>query len=186
MRRAKWFLMVALTGLTVVWSLTLAQAPAAKAGFKYVGAKACKMCHNTAAQGKQYDIWMASKHSKAYASLASPKALEVAKAKGIADPQKDAKCVKCHVTGHNAAKELLAPTYSMEEGITCEGCHGPGESYKDMKVMKDKKLAMTNGLIMPTEKTCTGCHNPESPTYKEFKFTEAAKLIAHPKPKPQG
>jgi hypothetical protein len=161
-------------------------APAGKASFKFIGAKGCKMCHNTPAQGKQYDIWMASKHSKAYATLASPKAKEVATAKGIADPQKDAKCLKCHLTGYDAAKEMLTTTYSMEDGISCESCHGSGEKYKAMNIMKDKKLALENGLIIPDEKTCKGCHNPESPTYKEFKFEEAKKLIAHPKPKAQG
>ncbi len=161
-------------------------APAGKAAYKFVGAKGCKMCHNTVAQGKQFDKWMASKHAKAYAALSSPEAKKVATEKGIADPQKDEKCLKCHLTAYKAPKEMLATTYSIEDGISCESCHGPGEKYKDMKIMKDKKLAMENGLIMPDEKTCKNCHNPESPTYKEFKFEEAKKLIAHPKPKAQG
>jgi len=187
------FILVATLGVLFLLSLAIlaqdkgtAASPASKASFKYVGAKACKMCHNSATQGKQFDIWMGSKHSKAYATLATPEAKKVAAEKGIADPQKSEKCLKCHVTAYAAPKEMLMPTYSVEEGVSCEGCHGPGEKYKDMKVMKDKKLSMANGLVIPDEKTCKGCHNPESPSYKEFKFAEALKLIAHPKPKPPG
>lgn len=191
MKRMTSILMVVVVGLLLLSLAALAQekaaAPAAaKATHKYVGAKACKMCHNTEAQGKQYDIWMGSKHSKAYAALASPEAKKIATEKGIADPQKSEKCLKCHVAGYSAAKEMLAPTYALEEGVSCEACHGPGEKYKGLTIMKDKKLAMENGLVIPDEKTCKGCHNAESPTFKEFKFAEALKLIAHPKPKPKG
>lgn len=192
MKRLSLTLVVVVMGiaLLVVSALGQGQAEpagkASKATFKYIGAKGCKMCHNSAAQGKQYEIWTASKHSQAYAVLASPEAKKVASAKGIADPQKDEKCLKCHLTAYNAPAEMLTKTYSIEEGVSCESCHGPGEKYKAMNVMKDKKLAMENGLIIPDEKTCKGCHNPESPTYKEFKFEEAKKLIAHPKPKAQG
>src|SRR3989304_769297 len=188
-RKLGLILVVAVIGIALLALSAVAQgqaAPAGKASYKFVGAKGCKMCHFNEVQGKQHDIWLNSKHSKAYAALASPEAKKVAAEKGIADPQKDEKCLKCHLTAYKAPKEMLATTYAIEDGISCESCHGPGEKYKDMKIMKDKKLAMENGLIMPDEKTCKGCHNPESPTYKEFKFEEAKKLIAHPKPKAQG
>lgn len=189
MRRLGLIIAVAAVSILLLRAGVLAQgqaAPAGKVSAKFVGAKGCKTCHNTAASGKQYDIWFASKHSKAYAALATPEAKKIATEKGIADPQKDPKCLKCHVTGYDATKEMLALTYSVEDGVSCESCHGAGEKYKAMNIMKDKKLAMENGLIMPDEKTCTRCHNSESPTYKAFKFEEAKKLIAHPKPKAQG
>ncbi len=191
-KRLSLILIAVVIGIALVALSALGQektAPAgkaSKASYKFIGAKGCKMCHSGEAKGKQYEIWMASKHSKAYAVLASPEAKKIAGEKGIADPQKDEKCLKCHVTAHNAPKEMLLATYSIEDGVSCESCHGPGEKYKAMNIMKDKKLAMENGLIIPDEKTCKGCHNPESPTYKEFKFEEAYKSIAHPKPKPKG
>jgi hypothetical protein len=37
-------------------------------------------------------------------------------------------------------------------------------------------------MIIPDEKLCIGCHNEESPTYKEFNYAEAVKQIAHPRP----
>ena len=190
MRRLGLILAVAAASVFLLSAGVLAQgqaAPAGKITAKFVGAKGCKMCHFNATQGKQYDIWFASKHAKAYAALATPEAKKIATEKGIADPQKDSKCLKCHVTGYDAPKEMLAATYAVDEGVSCESCHGAGEKYKDMKIMKDKALAQQNGLIIPDEKTCTRCHNSESPTYKAFKFVEAKKLIAHPKPpKAQG
>lgn len=157
---------------------------AAPAKLKYMGALTCKMCHNMkTTTGEQYNIWAASKHAMAYKDLASDKSKEVAKAKGIEDAQKSDKCLKCHITGFGATAAEKGSKYDIAEGVGCEACHGPGEKYWPNKVMKDPKLAAENGLITPGEKQCKVCHNPESPTYKEFKFADAFKVIAHPVPK---
>lgn len=148
----------------------------------YVGADKCKPCHNTPKSGKQYSIWAESPHAKAYETLLSEHSQKVAKEKDIADPAKSETCLKCHVTAYSAPAEQKAETYKMEEGVSCEACHGPGELYKSVKVMKNRELALENGMILPDEALCKGCHNPESPTYKEFKFAEAVKQIAHPTP----
>ena len=175
----------------MLFSLAQAQAPAkgdtakaaAPAKLKYMGSLTCKMCHNLKSTGEQYNIWTASKHAMAYKDLAGDKAKEVAKAKGIEDAQKSDKCLKCHIIGFGATAVEKGPKYDIAEGVGCEACHGPGEKYKDMKIMKDSKLAAENGLILPGEKECKKCHNPDSPTYKEFKFADAMKVVAHPIPK---
>jgi hypothetical protein len=150
----------------------------------YVGsAKCAKMCHKSPKQGEQYPIWEKSKHAGAYKTLATPSALEVGKKAGVAEPQKSDKCLKCHVTGFGADPKLLEPTYSAEEGVGCEACHGPGKEYSKLSVMKDKKLAAAAGLIAPDEKVCVKCHNQESPNYKAFDFKVMSKKIAHPIPK---
>jgi len=75
----------------------------------------------------------------------------------------------------------------MEEGVSCEACHGPGSQYKSLKVMKDIAAGTVKGadvgLATPDKTLCVKCHNTKSPTFKEFKFEEAAKKIAHPLPK---
>lgn len=172
-----------------VFLFTLSTRPVAqeKGKFQYIGAKQCKMCHNATKKGAQFKKWSAARHSKAYATLATPKALEIAKAKGIADPQKSDACLKCHVTGHGQDKEMFGKKFTVEEGVGCEVCHGPGSEYKPMKVMKDitagKVEGKALGLVKPTEKECIKCHNSESPSYKEFKFAEAWKKIEHSMPK---
>ena len=159
----------------------------AQSKFKYIGAKACMPCHMTPKSGAAYKIWQGTAHAKAFANLALPAAKEIAQKKGIVDPQKDEKCVKCHDTAFGVAAAQLAPTFKPGEGVGCEVCHGPGSEYKTMQIMKDidtgKIKGETVGLMKPDEKACVKCHNSESPTFKAFNFAEASKKIAHPTPK---
>ncbi len=117
-----------------------ADSTAAVAKHQYVGAKKCMMCHK---KDNVYPTWLETKHAKAWESLKP-------------EDQKNDKCVGCHSSGKDVAGELLT-------GVQCESCHGPGADYMKMNVMKDKKLAMENGLIMPDEKVCKGCHNENVP-----------------------
>jgi nitrate/TMAO reductase-like tetraheme cytochrome c subunit len=143
----------------------------------------------SAKSGAQYKVWQGSKHAKAYEALASEQAKAIAKQKGIADPQKSEACLKCHAPASTVAAEAKKATYTIEEGVSCEACHGPGSAYMKMGTMKaiasGKEPGDKYGLVKPTEKTCKKCHNAESPTYDEskpFKFEEMFKKIAHPKP----
>lgn len=134
----------------------------------YVGAAKCKMCHNKADKGEQYNKWLASPHAKAMQSLKGADA-------------KNPKCLKCHSTAAGADQSLVA-SITVEEGVSCESCHGPGSIYKTATIMKDRKVAMEKGLIMPDEATCKKCHNPESPNFKGFNFKDYVAKIAHPDP----
>jgi hypothetical protein len=48
--------------------------------------------------------------------------------------------------------------------------------------MKNRKVALTKGLIVPDEELCKTCHNSESPTFKGFNYEEYLAEIAHPDP----
>jgi hypothetical protein len=153
----------------------------------YIGISKCKMCHNMPKWGKIYDKWSATKHADAYTTLANKESKAIAKKMNINDPQKSDKCLVCHVAGYEASAKLKGEKYSMEEGVTCEACHGPAGDYVTSHIKKDnKKQAMADGLIIPTEELskelCVRCHNKESPTYQEFKYKEAVKLVEHHKP----
>jgi hypothetical protein len=182
MKNWKWLL---LSGLGACLVLSLA-VPAHAEGHKYIGAEKCKMCHNSPAKGAQFTKWSESKHAKAFAALATDQAKKVAQSKGIADPQKAADCLKCHVTGHGAPADQLGEKYKADEGVSCESCHGPGGDYMAMAVMKDHAKAVAAGMTDPTEETCKKCHNAESPTFKEFNFATASAAIAHPNPQKGG
>jgi len=151
-----------------------------------IGAAKCKTCHKKPEAGEQYPLWEKSQHAQAYNTLASEKALEVAKSMGIENPQEAEQCLSCHVTGHGVAAELLGPKYDKTQGVSCESCHGAGGDYYKKKTM----VAITSGevdgasvgLITPDEKTCLGCHNDKSPTFKEFNYEEKLKKITHPIP----
>jgi hypothetical protein len=172
---------VALLGATVAYD-------GAAAGEKhtFIGATKCKTCHKKPEVGEQFVLWEKSKHAQAYAALASDKAKEIAAAKGIENAQEADECLKCHVTGHGAAAELLGTKYDKTEGVGCESCHGAGGDYYKKKamvaIMSGEIEGASLGLTIPDEKTCITCHNEESPTFEGFKFEEMVKKIAHPIP----
>jgi nitrate/TMAO reductase-like tetraheme cytochrome c subunit len=99
---------------------------------EYAGADKCKMCHKV-----QYASWENTKHAKATDA-----------AKASTEREYSADCLKCHAT--NASEDF--------PGVQCEACHGPGNDYKKMSIMKDIEAAKANGLIIPTQETCNGCH----------------------------
>ena len=149
--------------------------------FKYIGASKCKMCHVKPATGEQYNIWLKGPHAGAMKTLASDESKKIAAEMGIADPTTDAACIKCHSTVGGVESKLVASA-KKDECVGCESCQCPGIMYKGASVMKNKELAMTKGLIEPTEAVCKTCHNEESPTYKQFNYAEKLKIIAHPNP----
>ncbi len=157
--------------------------PPAPPTHKYMGTATCKMCHQKDTEGRQFAIWAESKHAQAWKALGTDEAKKLAAAKGVAgDPQQAPECLKCHVTGYGAPAEFVGPKFDLKEGVQCEACHGPGGDYWKKDVMKDEAKAKSLGLVKPDEALCKTCHNPESPSYKEFKFEEFLSKIAHPVP----
>jgi cytochrome c peroxidase len=149
--------------------------------FKYIGADKCKLCHNKPATGEQYNKWLSDPHAKALKTLSNQASLDYAKKNGIADPAKEAKCLKCHSTYDNVDPKLRGGILA-EEGVSCESCHGPGSAYKSPTIMKNKEQAMEKGLVLPDKTLCVTCHNKENPFHKEFNFDTFVAKIAHPNP----
>ncbi len=89
--------------------------------------------------------------------------------------------MKCHSTAASIDKSLNGGI-KVEEGVSCESCHGPGSVYKSATIMKNKQLAHSKGMIIPEEKVCKTCHNEESPTFKGFNYKEYVAKIAHDDP----
>jgi YVTN family beta-propeller protein len=147
---------------------------------KYVGNQVCKSCHPEA-----YRIWVAAKHARAYVVLGTAMAKKIGEECKIqADcPPKSAKCLTCHATAATVSKEYRTPGFHIEEGVKCEACHGPGEKYIAEEIMRDRNVATTAGLLMPTEKDCMTCHKPK-PSHdmlkkKPFDYAAAWKKIVH-------
>lgn len=158
-------------------------APVKQHGF--VGVETCGMCHKSEKQGKQLDIWKASRHANAFKTLQSEAANKIAKEKGLTvEAAKAPECLKCHASGYDVEATMLGKKFKIEDGVQCETCHGAGADYKDMKVMKNREEAIKAGMTFYAEKEkyCTGCHNSESPTFKEFKLETHWEMIQHPVP----
>ena len=160
--------LVVLMGLAIILSSAVMAQSA-----KYIGANGCKMCHNKPEKGAQHAQWLKTSHSQAYAKLDDA-------------GKKNAECLKCHSTAGSVDKSLLA-TIKVEEGVSCESCHGPGSMYKTAAIMKNKEQALAKGMVEPTEATCKNCHAGKKPeghpdAKKPWNFAEFSKVIAHPDP----
>jgi hypothetical protein len=152
---------------------------------KFVGTKSCAMCHKAKDKGEAFTIWQKSAHANAYKTLESDAAKKIAKEKGIAKPPAEApECLACHVTGGGKATNV-EPTFSVQEGVTCEACHGAASGFKMVHTKAENKAkAVEAGLITGDgAKKCETCHNAKSPTFKGFKMAEMWAKIEHKLPK---
>jgi hypothetical protein len=161
---------------------------------EYVGAKRCRTCHKKEDIGNQYGVWLESGHAKAHESLSSERAAKWAAAAGVADPLTDGKCLRCHVTAYGIPDDRVSRNFDRTAGVQCESCHGPGKDYRKKKIMMDRELAISKGLVLPKADDCQTCHNDESPAWDPerytrpdgtkvgFDFDQALARIAHPVP----
>jgi hypothetical protein len=149
----------------------------------YAGVKACGICHKKDDSGNQFGVWEKSAHAKAFETLGTPAAKETGKKVGVDDPQKSGKCLKCHSTAYNFTESVATEKVKVEDGVTCESCHGPGKKYMAKSTMEDRAKCIAAGMIYPATESCKLCHNPESPNFKGFNEEEMVKKIAHPDPK---
>ena len=107
----------------------------AVANATYMGSRACRACHMSAAQGEMYKIWESSSHAKAYATLATDEAKAVAAGLNIGNPQEAEACLKCHSTVGGVPSSRVHARFDVSEGVGCEACHGAGELYRTKKAM---------------------------------------------------
>jgi hypothetical protein len=161
-----------------------AKAEKAEVKFEYIGTQKCAMCHKTEAKGGQFQSWQKSPHAKAFETLKGEKAVTIATDKKLAKPAHESpECLSCHAT---AAATGASAKLKVEEGVSCESCHGPGSAYSPMSVMKaiaaGTQDAKAVGLVTPDAAACTKCHNEKSPTFKGFKYDEYVAKVAHPDP----
>ena len=158
--------------LVIGFALTISVSTYAQ-GAKYIGANGCKMCHNKPEKGAQHAQWLKTTHSKAYSKLDEA-------------GKKNPDCLKCHSTAGSVNKSLIA-TLKVDEGVSCESCHGPGSMYKTAAIMKNREQSIAKGMIIPTEATCKACHTGKKPEghpadKKPWNYAEFNKVINHPDP----
>ena len=115
----------------------------------------------------------------------------MAKEHELGNPQEEPKCLKCHATAFAVMDSLENQTVTLEEGVSCESCHGPGSEYKSTKTMKALFAGEMDGESVGywtiSEKICLACHDPESPfTADEFDYEKSLAKIVHPYPEGYG
>lgn len=148
--------------------------------YKFVGNKSCMACHKTEKGKMAYVTWAKTVHANAYKTLENDKSKEIAKKKGLkVAPNEAEECLKCHSVGYMKGEQRA--TVTKEEGVSCEGCHGPASAYKTKHGVGKTEEGIKNGLTRGTgdTKICTKCHNSESPTYKAFDYKKYWDFVKH-------
>jgi hypothetical protein len=183
--------------LAGVWSVRAEDAKPTWNPELLVPSKQCQLCHKAANVGNQVAALDKGPHARAVETLKGDKAKAVAAKLGIDDPVSSPKCLKCHSTAYGFSEARVSDKVAVEEGVTCQSCHGPGKDYASLtKHAKDPEKSIKEfGLIRPTEaNTCVRCHNDENPTINpekytrkdgtktHFDFEQALEKIAHPRP----
>lgn len=138
--------------------------------WKYFGASTCgaSSCHAAKEQEKnrpadEYVTWSKKdRHSKAYDTLFEGESTDMCEELDIEDPSKDKACTVCHTT--DVQKDLRGKKFNNEDGVSCDGCHGPAEGwikphtkphkYEDMLTMG---MWDTRNLFRRAD-VCVSCH----------------------------
>jgi cytochrome c peroxidase len=181
------------------WALGLAfgvalSSPTGAGEPQYVGAEKCKTCHGKELMGDQFSVWLEDPHHRAFETLKSEESARIAQQRGLTKPPHEAdECLPCHVTAYGVPPLRIAHELDPADGVQCESCHGPGREYRKKKIMSDREQALAKGLwdVGQDPSICTGCHNPESPTFDAkryelpdgthagFDFEQATARIVH-------
>jgi Cytochrome c554 and c-prime len=146
--------------------------PAAAVGkFNGAGSCAASSCHGsiqpktiTRIFQNEYTIWAGQdKHANAYAVLSNPVSIRIGKILKIGRPDQAQKCLVCHSL--DVPLEKRARTFGMEDGVSCENCHGPASGWlgphttANWPHLRSVELGMydTRDLVQRSAK-CASCH----------------------------
>ncbi|HTZ95053.1 MAG TPA: multiheme c-type cytochrome [Terriglobales bacterium] len=140
---------------------------------KYNGPGGCaaSSCHGsvqpkttTRIYQNEYSIWIGQdKHARAFSVLRNPTSVRIGKILNIGPPDQAPKCLVCHSLYVPA--DQRAQTFELDDGVSCENCHGPASGWlgphttKDWPYAKSLELGMydTRNLEKRAEK-CLTCH----------------------------
>jgi hypothetical protein len=145
----------------------------------YVGPEACRPCHEAA-----YQKWLGTKHCRTFVQLRSAMAADVAQRRRIAasSPDRSAICLSCHGTAANVPAAFREPGFRIEDGVSCEKCHGPGADH--VWATNHDDHGPRRKLARPPEDMCWGCHQPkeshEKLPVRHLTHEQAWARIAHP------
>ena len=125
--------MIYLVPLILLWTCTCL------AENKFMGTGSCSSsnCHGSASPRagsnvlqNEYVTWTKhDKHSKAWLVLKEADAQKIGQNLGLSDPSTAPSCLGCHAT--SLPPELHGPKFTVEDGVSCESCHGAAEHWLD-------------------------------------------------------
>lgn len=146
-----------------------ANAPAHPSGRTFVGAAACKDCHEGS-----YNKWITTGHARAYEGLTTGRSNYEGR---WIDRKWDAECIACHAVGWEPQQALRWKSGFVDEmttphllGNQCENCHGPGSRHVELENggegTEEQRLAAVEEMRVSLEtaktKLCRQCHDGDN------------------------
>lgn len=140
---------------------------------KYTGPGSCSStsCHGSVTPRagsriaqNEYSTWVVQdKHAKAYTALTSATGERIGRILGLGKSEGSARCLACHAL--DVPAEQRAKTFELNDGVSCESCHGPASAWlgehttQGWTHAQSVALGMydTRDLAKRTEK-CLSCH----------------------------
>jgi hypothetical protein len=164
---------------------------------QFIGAAGCKSssCHGGAGEKRsQYLTWVKQDfHSRAYAVLVNARSARMAETLGLPAAQTSARCTVCHSPLQSVAPSRLTNTAQIDEGVSCENCHGAAGPWLRGHTRTDWTYATRIGAAMRDLRsfyvranTCVACHqNLEADLlaagHPELTFELDGQSVAEPK-----
>jgi hypothetical protein len=129
------------------------------------------LCHGSVQPFKDSDVlqneyvtWSrVDKHARAYKVLFNEQSARIARNLGLGNASEAKICLDCHA--HNVVKVQRGERFKLDDGVSCEACHGPSERWLPKHVEDGAKHAgnLEAGLF-PTDdpferaRLCLSCH----------------------------
>lgn len=134
----------------------------------FTGVQSCQTsgCHGGGVGKNQTIIWeKKDAHAKGHAILSVGRSKNIASAMGIPEASRDARCTVCHSPLESVPPERIAPGVNVEQGVSCEACHGPAEPWLRFHTRKDitRDQRLAAGMremkdFYNRANTCVACH----------------------------
>lgn len=138
-----------------------------------VGSCAASACHgggNPSRKQSEYTTWInQDPHARAYQVLFDERSRRIVRnldGPGAQPPEKRALCLHCHAMNVPATEQ--ARTFTIQDSIGCERCHGPAEKWRTVHYLPEwqqQSAAAKESLgLRPTKdllaraKLCVECH----------------------------
>ncbi len=136
---------------------------------KFIGAASCQSssCHGGAGEKRhQFLTWVQEDfHYRAYPVLVNARSAQMAQTLGLTSAQTSARCTVCHSPFQSIAPARLTTTAQVDEGVSCENCHGAAGPWLRGHTRKDWSYATRVGAGMRDLRnfyvranTCVACH----------------------------
>ncbi|MEY2545331.1 MAG: hypothetical protein QOG48_448 [Verrucomicrobiota bacterium] len=138
-------------------------------GAQFVGAVGCRSssCHGGAGEKRsQYITWSQKDfHTKAFAILLNARSKQIAEGAGLTSAESSARCTVCHSPFASVTQSRLGPNVRIDEGVSCETCHGAASPWLRGHTRSDWAYAtrVSAGMhdlrnIYVRANACAACH----------------------------